>query len=106
MKNHINIGSRHAELEEYLAEEEEEDLEMDVLDYWRRCEVRWPNLAKMVSSSTCLRTARVVSRRRARLLCGGADALRFAQVPQRPLARALSLLGVQHPVGGCAQGDG
>ena len=48
MKNHINIGSRHAELEEYLAEEEEEDLEMDMLDYWRRREVRWPNLAKMV----------------------------------------------------------
>ena len=60
MKNHINIGSRHAELEEYLAEEEEEDLEMDVLDYWRRCEVRWPNLAKMVKQAV-LRTARVVS---------------------------------------------
>ena len=36
------------ELEEYLAEPEEEDLDMKVLAWWQAREGRWPNLAKMV----------------------------------------------------------
>ena len=36
------------ELEEYLAEPQEEDLDMKVLAWWQACEGRWPNLAKMV----------------------------------------------------------
>ena len=36
------------ELEEYLAEPEEEDLDMKVLKWRQAREGRWPNLAKMV----------------------------------------------------------
>lgn len=36
------------ELEEYLAEPEEDDLDMKVLKWWQAREGRWPNLAKMV----------------------------------------------------------
>ncbi|KAL1514647.1 hypothetical protein AB1Y20_003739 [Prymnesium parvum] len=36
------------ELEEYLNEEEEVDVDMDVLKWWRGQESRWPKLSKMV----------------------------------------------------------
>ena len=36
------------ELEQYLADEEEFDLETPELKWWQVKEVKWPNLAKMV----------------------------------------------------------
>ena len=36
------------ELEEYLAEAEETDLDLKVLAWWKAKETKWPNLAKMV----------------------------------------------------------
>lgn len=36
------------ELEQYLAEPEESDLNLKVLDWWKLKESKWPTLAKMV----------------------------------------------------------
>ena len=36
------------ELELYLAEEEESNLSIDLLKYWKKKEIVWPALAKMV----------------------------------------------------------
>ena len=36
------------ELEKYLADAEEPDLDIKVLDWWKAKERLWPNLAKMV----------------------------------------------------------
>lgn len=36
------------ELDKYLADAEEPDLDIKVLDWWKAKESQWPNLAKMV----------------------------------------------------------
>ena len=36
------------ELDKYLADAEEPDLDIKVLDWWKAKERQWPNLAKMV----------------------------------------------------------
>ena len=36
------------ELDKYMADAEEPDLDIKVLDWWKAKERQWPNLAKMV----------------------------------------------------------
>ena len=62
------------ELEEYLAEPQEEDLDMKVLAWWQACEGRWPNLAKMVKQYFAAPASSHVGGRGARLLGRGQDA--------------------------------
>ena len=62
------------ELEEYLAEPQEEDLDMKVLAWWQAWEGRWPNLAKMVKQYFAAPASSHVGGRGARLLGRGQDA--------------------------------
>ena len=54
------------------------DVDDPILDWWKVKECKWPSLAKMVQAILC--GAGLVGRRRARVLCGGQDAWRLAEV--------------------------
>ena len=82
------------ELEQYLEDPEEPELDVKVLQWWAAKESKWPNLAKMAKQYFC--PSGILGRGGARLLRCRQDAQRSQEVGQGGDARAFDHRSVQH----------